>query len=56
MENSMSTELLETVRAGNIERARQILASGADINSRDSEGSTLLMLASHAGDLPMVIA
>jgi ankyrin repeat protein len=33
-----------------------MLAAGADVNSRDNEGATLLMLACHAGNLPMVLA
>jgi ankyrin repeat protein len=33
-----------------------MLAAGADVNFRDGEGATLLMLASHAGDLSMVLA
>ncbi|MGB7542218.1 MAG: ankyrin repeat domain-containing protein [Burkholderiales bacterium] len=52
----MSTELLEAVRTGDVERTQQMLAAGADIQSRDGEGATLLMLASHAGNLPLVRA
>jgi ankyrin repeat protein len=33
-----------------------MLAAGADINSSDGEGATLLMMACHAGNLPMVLA
>ena len=49
----MSAELLEVVRSGDVDSARRMLAAGADINWRDGEGATLLMLASHAGNLPM---
>ena len=52
----MSEELLEAVKAGDIDSARKLLSGGADVDSRDSEGSTLLMLASHAGNLAMVLA
>jgi len=52
----MSTELVQAVRAGDVERTRQVLAAGADIHLRDGEGATLLMLASHAGNLPLVRA
>ncbi|MGA8863029.1 MAG: ankyrin repeat domain-containing protein [Gallionella sp.] len=52
----MSAELIEAVRAGDLDSVRSMLAAGADVNSRDSEGSTLLMLASHAGNLAMVLA
>jgi ankyrin repeat protein len=50
----MSAEILEAVRAGDIDSVRKLLSAGADVDSRDSEGSTLLMLASHGGNLPMV--
>jgi ankyrin repeat protein len=33
---------------------QELLAGGAAANTRDSEGSTLLMLAAHAGSLPIV--
>lgn len=52
----MSAELLEAVTRGDIDAVRRSLSAGADVDSRDSEGSTLLMLASHAGNLPMVMA
>ena len=35
---------------------RRLLAEGAEVNSRDNEGNTLLMLAAHAGNLAMVHA
>jgi len=52
----MSSELFKAVKAGEIETARTLIAAGADINSRDEEGSTLLMVAAHTGKLPMVMA
>jgi len=52
----MSAELLEAVNKGDIDAVRRSLTAGADVDSRDSEGSTLLMLASHAGNLPLVMA
>lgn len=51
----MTTELLSAVKAGEIGRAKQMLAAGADVNFCDSDGATLLMLAAHAGDLSMVL-
>ena len=51
----MSAELLEAVKSGDVDSARRMLAAGADVNSRDGEGATLLMMAAHAGNLPMVI-
>ena len=50
----MPRELIDAVKAGNAASVQQKLAAGADANSRDGDGSTLLMLAAHAGDLPMV--
>lgn len=52
----MPTELVEAVRSGNVDCARLLLVAGADSNSRDGEGATLLMLACYAGNLPMVLA
>ena len=49
----MSAELIEAVKAGNTAEAQRMLAAGADVNSRDAEGATLLMLAAHAGNLAM---
>jgi ankyrin repeat protein len=52
----MSSELIAAVNAGDAIRVRQILASGSDVNCRDGDGATLLMLACHSGNLPMVMA
>jgi ankyrin repeat protein len=52
----MSAELIEAVKAGDIDAVRGLLSAGADVNLRDSEGSTLLMLAAHSGNLAMVSA
>jgi ankyrin repeat protein len=52
----MSAELLEVVKSGDVNSARRLLVAGADINTRDGDGATLLMVASHAGNLPMVKA
>jgi ankyrin repeat protein len=50
----MVTELINAVKAGEISAVQRMLAAGADVNSRDSDGSTMLMLAAQEGDLPMV--
>ncbi len=50
----MSEQLLEAVMAGDAARAGQLLAGGADANSRDAYGATALMNAAHNGDLEMV--
>ena len=44
----MSTELLNTVLAGDIAKATELLKKGADSNTRNEEGATLLMLAAGA--------
>ena len=50
----MVTELVNAVKAGEISAMKRMLAAGANVNSRDTDGSTLLMLAASEGDLPMV--
>lgn len=52
----MSKELIEAVQAGNVAEVRRMLAAGADVNSRDEAGATLLMQAAQAGNLAMVEA
>ena len=52
----MVTELINAVKAGEISAVQRMLAAGADVNSRDGDGATLLMLAAQEGDLPMVKA
>ncbi len=53
-ENRMS--IIEAVKGGGIDRVRQELAAGVDVNCRDGDGATLLMLAAHTGNLAMVSA
>lgn len=50
----MSKELLGAIVAGDAEKLKALLASGADANTRDSEGVTALMLAANAGNLETV--
>lgn len=52
----MQTELIQAVKAHDVAAMERLLAAGSDVNSRDEEGATLLMLAAHAGDLAMVKA
>jgi ankyrin repeat protein len=52
----MSEQLLEAVKAGDVDRAGQLLAAGADVNARDTYGATVLMNAAHSGNLEMVEA
>jgi ankyrin repeat protein len=46
--------LLNAVTAGDADRARKILATGADCNQRNGDDATALMLAAHAGKLDLV--
>lgn len=50
----MSEELSGAVKAGDVEKVKTLLTGGADVNARDAEGTTALMLAAHAGKLEMV--
>jgi ankyrin repeat protein len=50
----MGAQLVELVKAGNVAEVTGALQAGADVNSRDEEGSTLLMLAASVGNLGMV--
>jgi ankyrin repeat protein len=50
----MALELIAAVASGDAEQAKQLLAAGGDIEARDAEGSTLLMLAAATGNFPMV--
>jgi ankyrin repeat protein len=52
----MGAQLVEAVKAGNVAEVKRMLLAGADVNSRDEEGSTLLMLAASVGNLGMVAA
>jgi ankyrin repeat protein len=53
-EISMTQELFEAVAAGDLDRARTLLAAGADGNTRADDGATPLMRAAHAGNLALV--
>jgi len=50
----MDARLFDGVKSGDAARVKQLLREGADANLRDSEGSTLLMLAAYTGNLAMV--
>jgi ankyrin repeat protein len=50
----MSEQLFEAVKAGDIARASQLLAEGADVNARDAYGATVLMNAAQYGNLEML--
>lgn len=50
----MNTQLSDAVDAGDLATVRAALQGGADCNSRNEEGATLLMQAAGAGNLDMV--
>ena len=54
--NALHDELLNAIGAGHVDRARELLASGADANIRNGDGATALMHAAHRGNLPLVRA
>ena len=51
----MSKELLDAVKSGDVSKVSSLLP-GADVNMRDAEGDTLLMVAANTGNLAMVKA
>lgn len=50
----MSTEILNSVLAGDAAKTAALLKKGADCNTSNEEGATLLMLAAAAGQIEMV--
>lgn len=52
----MREQLVKSVTAGDVAEVQRMLQAGADVNVRDEEGATLLMLASYAGNSAMVDA
>lgn len=50
----MSTDLINAVLAGDVVKATALLKSGADCNTSNEDGATLLMLAAGAGHYAMV--
>jgi ankyrin repeat protein len=50
----MSTELFNAVLAGDVVKTTSLLKNGADCNTSNDEGATLLMLAAGAGHIKMV--
>ena len=50
----MNTELSNAVLAGDLAKTKALLSKGADCNSTNEEGVTLLMLAAGAGHYEMV--
>jgi len=51
---SVTKEWEDAVRRGSIDQLRRLLASGADIDARDGNGQTALMLAAREGHAKVV--
>ncbi len=49
-----AASLLESIRAGNQQAALEFISSGADVNIKESNGTTPLIWAVHNGDLALV--
>lgn len=49
----MNREWQEATRCGNLEKVRELLEQGMDIDARDGHGQTALMNAAHAGQLEL---
>ncbi len=52
----MHAQLVNSVKTGDSAETERMLQAGADVNARDEEGATLLMLAAYAGNLSLVKA
>lgn len=52
----MQEQLFDFVKAGELAQLQQLLQSGVDVNTRNEEGATSLMLAASVGNLVMVQA
>jgi ankyrin repeat protein len=52
----MSKQVHEAVKLGDVGRVKDLIASGIDVNGKDSFGTTALMNAAHLGNVEMVRA
>jgi ankyrin repeat protein len=52
----MSEQLLKAAKSGDLAEVRSQLAAGADVEARNADGATALMLSAHAGRLDVVRA
>lgn len=50
----LNNELFDTVRKGNLDRVKDLIEKGADINSSDNDGNTPVHLAAKEGNLDVV--
>uniref|UniRef100_A0A7S4CK59 Uncharacterized protein n=1 Tax=Eutreptiella gymnastica TaxID=73025 RepID=A0A7S4CK59_9EUGL len=53
---SRSLELIQCIKAGNVEKVKEIIEAGAYLNSRDQQGITVLMEAASLGHKEVVLA
>lgn len=52
----MNSTIFEIVKSGDVAALKQALTNGIDIETRDNDGNTAIMLAAHSGNLQMVNA
>lgn len=48
----MTHKLIHSARVGNVESVRELLRHGADVDEKDDDGSTALILACREGHIP----
>ena len=53
---TLNEQLIEAAQRGDLALVKTILAQGADVNGKDEEGATALMVAANAGHLAVVSA
>ncbi|WP_382160847.1 ankyrin repeat domain-containing protein [Hydrogenophaga sp. ANAO-22] len=51
--SALDRDLAQAVASGEVERARQLIKDGAQVNAVDAGGQTALLIAARAGDLEM---
>lgn len=53
-DETMSEQLFKVVEGKEVDRVRDLLDKGVDINSQDTQGRTAIMIATYANDVEMV--
>ncbi|MBP0013395.1 MAG: ankyrin repeat domain-containing protein [Roseofilum sp. SBFL] len=50
----LNQSLIEAITQGNRPRATELLSEGADVNTKDNNGQTALMIATYKGEIGLV--